>query len=85
MVKITYCPGVGLQYKIVGGHKFQYFTPGCQYEVIERDSRAGYLVKGPFPGSKIWVSHGQLRKYFPNADPSVIRFKLASQKLEKLV
>ncbi|QGH45144.1 hypothetical protein [Bacteriophage Eos] len=84
MVTITYCPGVGIQYKIVGGHKFQYFVLGQKYEVIERDSRAGYRIKGPFE-QEMWISHSQLRKYFPNADPSVIRFKLNSQKLESLI
>ena len=74
MIKIRYAPGVGLQYKIVGGHKFQYFTPGREYTILEICGRAGFRVKDD-SGVNVWVSYTNLRKYFPQADAHAIKWK----------
>lgn len=76
MVKIRFCPGVGVKYTIVSGHKFQHWISGNEYEVLEYDSRAGFKVKGPF-GTPTWVSHSQLRKWFPNTDGHKVRYRLS--------
>ncbi|WWS24998.1 hypothetical protein vBKpnAMK6_00019 [Klebsiella phage vB_Kpn_AM_K6] len=60
---LRFTPGVGLQYKIVGGHKFQYFTPGRLYFVELHDSRAGYKVRSD-ANEGIWVSFTQVKRWF---------------------
>lgn len=78
MVKIRFCPGVGVKYTIISGHKFQHWISGREYEVLDYDSRAGFKVRGPFGDT--WVSHSQLRKWFPNTITSAVRMKLAEHK-----